>query len=808
MIEPTKPLRRSSSALARSHPSPGSTFPIVAPQQQRLVVSGGLAALSLPAEFEPLRDLSLMMAVGVPPPVAVKKERVPVVVSTPTPPPFRAAPSNLKSEATPEPQISSSGADDASQAVVGPAATVVDVKLRRSRSSTTIMRKDSTVKAKEPKPSQTVATARVSQDQIANQLKAAGALVSSLGKQSAAGGGAAAVAILSSRQRKASKTDSDADSGSDNGEAGPSKRAEKSLSKTTNGDMRRSKSVNNMKSNNLSRSLDQGITAVLSARREASSTDAKQQSLAVSSTARKTAPVVASPTAQPGVPQIKKFVVQANAYHCTFVQSMMMARGPEWKPAFRSAEKLTAAEIQQCDFVWFKYEFIKSIPAIERQRLPPNIIDKIRLRTQELRHLWNEGLQWPDHSADPEMQALDLLNVYIMPEEAESPVQCRPLDNIERTRMPNMILCQGSHAHLVGGLPASVSPEAAKAFQSLKPMLHYHNMKYNPKNPIIACFKEASAVWRKHLLYRHIKQWCDNDPKTRGSVRERCPASFEYDLNDPSAAENANEFMTTMMEKHGVVRWLAKATGGANGNGFYVTKDPADMIRYVSAQPHKAGGETDFWIIQEFVEHMPLLFGGHRFHMKVHVVMIATPVGIDIYAYKKQRIQCCSEVFDPDVMHPLSYIGNWGQQRFATNLVQEKFSTLLEDIKGEFPLLLPAWHRAKQLIAEAIEAAWLCGRQYFQFCPGCYELMGWDFVMEECPDGNWRPLLVEANHRPGFGSERKYMEKLILEVLELVMYPINGLTKYQKETHNGVVEAIWDHVKTIVIHPNQVTAEV
>jgi hypothetical protein len=504
-----------------------------------------------------------------------------------------------------------------------------------------------------------------------------------------------------------------------------------------------------------------------------------------------------------GVKAIKKFVVQANAYHCTFMQSMLASRGPEWKAAFRAATYLRPEEIAQCEFVWFKYEFIRGIPAQERQRLPAHILEKLSMRTEEIRQLLDDGAVWPDHSTDEAMQALDMLNAQRTAEEPEQWQPHDPLFNIKRTRLCNMLYYQEPHSHVVGNPPANTPEGVVRQFHQLKPLLHYHHMKYPKGTPIIGCFKDASAVWRKHLLYRIFKRYCDVDPVRRGSIRERMPATFEYDLNDEGSAAGAMQFMTHLMLDGGVVRWLAKSTGGANGNGFFVTKSPEEMVTYVSGQPKKQGGETDFWIIQEFVERMPLLFDGHRFHMKVHALMIASPVGLEIYAYKRQRIQCCSEVFDPEVMHPLSYIGNWGQQRHATNLVQEKFSTLLADTGKVYPQLVPAFHRAKEVIAEAIEAAWLTGREFFDFTVGCYELMGWDFVMEECPDGVWRPLLVEANHRPGFGSERKYMERLIQEAMELVVHPIYGLSKFHKEVHNGEVEAIWDHVKTLVIHPAQ-----
>lgn len=792
-MDPIPSLPRCSSALARTSSMHHQKM------NPSLVLLPHVGGFGMPSTFG---GLDQMIVSGRPAPVAVKEVRAPVIVSSPVPTTavVLSASGSAKLKTLPPSQNGNPEADDTNS--MGPVASAVSPT--------------------KPKLTKRYSVARVAP--LAASIatpRADGTAAPS--PSAAAGSGIAAVALLSSRGRERSISVKAAPQattpsstargipGVDELQAAMQATVGRSKSMCSSMQPRTASNAIGERSRSMQRepptpahqaaSLSKTASAKISPATPAAST--RRSTVVAASLDASTSNAASTPTQQ-GKPQVvKKYVVQANAYHSTFVQTMMMSRGPEWKPTLRCASILTANDIAQCDFVWFKYEFIKALPHMERQRVPAEVLEALKIRTSEYRALWNEGVsEMPVRgSGDALLKALDLLNAYVIPEAPEEPVDTSPLQNVKRTRLPSMLLCQNSIGHIVGAPPSGTPPEVVRHYEQLKPLLHYHHMKYSKGTPIVACLKNASAVWRKHMLYRYTKQFCDNNPEVRGSVRERMPATYEYNLADPSASEGARLFMTTLMAEAGVVRWLAKATGGANGNGFYVTKDPEDMIRYVSSQTCKGNQDADFWIIQEFVENMPLLFGGHRFHMKVHIVMIASPVGLEVYAYKRQRIQCCSEEWNPEVMAPLSYIGNWGQQRFATNLVQEKFSTLLEDIKGEYPKLLPAFHRAKQVIADSIEAAWRCGREHFQLQPGCYELMGWDFVMEECADGEWRPLLVEANHRPGFGSERKYMEKLIHEVLELVMHPINGLTKYVKETHNGVVEAIWDHVKTIVIDP-------
>lgn len=825
------PLRRSSSAFARSSStSPNPHFFVLSSTSGTMVAGAGSTTSS--AFLPPSLDMAIC---GVPPPVGVKKERVPVIISA-APQPPRTSRATPKKQPDVSPYLGSSPKKKRSASLSHMAISSNSGPLQTSTSADGLAPDDEgdddgarlaednaaaaaaaggergpQFSASEPTQGVAKKVRRVRSQSV--QPASSSSLAASCHTTTTQSGDPAPSSMAKSmtlRPRESTRPTTKPLSMESKSQPPPRSRSMTQLGSRTLqpadqsalATARRQASVAAESNNNPHSSSSGSGAAAALALRKVSRSDPDAALVATTKSTTTLSSSLKSAPAPQGPPAIKKYIVEANAYHCTFVQSMMMSRGPEWKATCRTATTITANDIAQCAFVWFKFEHMKSIPYVERVRVPAALAELLRTRYEEMQNLMNPGVAFPDRSNRPQMAALDLLNAVLIPEEAETPANSGPLVNIARKRMPNMILCEKSNAHALAP-PPGTDPEVAKLFDQYKSLLHYHHLKFVKGTPIIACFKEASAVWRKHLLYRYMKQYCDNDPERRGSVRERCPASFEFDLNRPEEEVRADAllFMNTMMSEHGVVRWLAKATGGANGNGFYVTKDPEDMVRYVSGQTKKAGGESDFWIIQEFVERMPLLFDGHRFHMKVHVVMIATAVGLDFYAYKKQRIQCCSEQFNPDVMHPLSYIGNWGQQRFATNLVQEKFSTLLEDIKGEYPQLLPAWHRAKLLIAEAVEAAWRCGRQHFDFTPGCYELMGWDFVMEECPDGIWRPLLVEANHRPGFGSERKYMEKLIHEVLELVMYPVNGLTKHHKEVHNGVVEAIWDHVKTIVIHP-------
>ena len=116
------------------------------------------------------------------------------------------------------------------------------------------------------------------------------------------------------------------------------------------------------------------------------------------------------------------------------------------------------------------------------------------------------------------------------------------------------------------------------------------------------------------------------------------------------------------------------------------------------------------------------------------------------------------------------------------------------------PKLLPALERAKEIIAESVEAVWLVGREHLVFSVGCFELMGWDFVIDECPDGTWRPLLLESNHRPGFGARRPFIEQFIKDALDLVLFAVYGDPRQKVPTQGRAsAELPFDHIRTIVI---------
>ena len=156
--------------------------------------------------------------------------------------------------------------------------------------------------------------------------------------------------------------------------------------------------------------------------------------------------------------------------------------------------------------------------------------------------------------------------------------------------------------------------------------------------------------------------------RNAGLVRDRMPITFMYDPKDAAASAAAAAFMKKVTASGAVTAWIAKKTGGANGNDFVVSHNPEKILEGVHKVP-----TTDWWVLQEFIWNMPLLRDRRRFHYKIHIVMVATPVGIDLYAYKKQSIQTCAYPYDKskpiDEQETQAYVTNWVQSRAGQELL-------------------------------------------------------------------------------------------------------------------------------------------
>jgi hypothetical protein len=449
----------------------------------------------------------------------------------------------------------------------------------------------------------------------------------------------------------------------------------------------------------------------------------------------------------------RRCIIQPYAYHGTMLKAHVESRGDGWQQLpVPPASKLSTSQLEKAVFVWYKFEDLDDIPRIPRRNIPSWVC---------------------------EAKVLNSMNAKLLVEPSDSDPSYSPTINISFGPVKPL-----------GPTMSPRSPDGPKCLQ-------YNTMVF-PRNPrFVSCFKNSSGLWKKHLLYQNFKRWCDAAPDVRGSIRERMPVTFTVDLMNQQSIGECRTSLDAMSSFQAT--WIAKRTGGANGNGIAFGKAGVELLdKLVQDRSAKTNGskDTDWWVIQEFVERMPLVRGS-RFMMKVMTLVVATPIGLDIYAYTRQRLQTCQEPFDPEgfLTHPLMCLTNWVQQKNAKGGKASPADYLvpLPDAIQEIPEMNGIWESALDIIAEAIEACWAYDRSRYDFTVGCFEMYGCDFVVERHPDDPkaLRPLLLEFNHRPGYTCSKAFIEQFIRDAIDLVLQPV-----FPKSNNPS---GPWTHARTLVL---------
>eukprot|EP00759_Apiculatamorpha_spiralis_P039242 PhF_6_TR38113/c0_g1_i2/m.56884 len=377
------------------------------------------------------------------------------------------------------------------------------------------------------------------------------------------------------------------------------------------------------------------------------------------------------------VPPSLKVVAQFGAYHSAHVQQYLCKKDSRWRPVpppSMQGDVVHCVPDRPLHFLWYKYDHIGTFPQVPTcdHAVPPCV------------------------SAAPR-EDLKAANVVMVKEEARPSV--------------SVVGAPWSADNLIPRPDGEIPPGHSSTFSPVLRPISYHRIKFPQGTCIVGCFPDASAVWKKHLLWNYMKMWCDSDPILRGSVRERLPYTYSFDLNDPSSIARCETFFSFVRDR--VQALICKHSTGANGRNIRVCPTIHDAIAYITAEDRtKKGGRNDWWVVQEFVMKSPLLFDRRRFHMRMHVLAMCTPYSIELFAYHKTRVQVCNEEYDEKTFFnvPDSVISNWMMQKKNKNFDTKTFYHMFEDLTKDYPLLKPVLPNARQQVCDSFAAALQHGR--------------------------------------------------------------------------------------------------
>eukprot|EP00760_Papus_ankaliazontas_P018501 PhM_4_TR17515/c0_g1_i1/m.51094 len=504
----------------------------------------------------------------------------------------------------------------------------------------------------------------------------------------------------------------------------------------------------------------------------------------VSGSSRRSASLSSSlsrPKQVPATQRRRRICTQFGAYHSGCMKDFVLYKDNRWDhvaaPAIKDEKVYCPLDRPPLDILWWKYECIGTMPSVPIMTVSSQRSFDALFAALTAEQVEGANVEWVYHA---------------VPSKCQAGVPPLALESLKTNLTPRWDTIHSGHA--------SQQPEWLRYVHLAPPMVYPPNMCF------VGCFKSAAALWKKHSLYHVMKLWCDADAERRGSVRERLPHTVTVNVHDAGCFEVAREQLNYLRLEHNVGAFIAKHSTGANGRSILVTRSVSEAVEHMRTSEKKNADETsekgEWWVVQEFIRASPLVFDGRRFHLRMHALVIAAPhCRFEIFAFHKNRVQVCNETFEWDTMEltPDAAVSNWARQRRNSRFDTKTFYHYIEDMIVEYPLLAGVVPRAQRIIGDAVAAALEFGGRDFRTQMGCFEVFGFDFLVEEVEVGRstkWVPLLLEGNHRPGFAANRKFVEEMFCSALSLVVFP--SALRLSGDTSESVCES-WIPVRTIVV---------
>ncbi|OQR96408.1 hypothetical protein ACHHYP_15837 [Achlya hypogyna] len=182
--------------------------------------------------------------------------------------------------------------------------------------------------------------------------------------------------------------------------------------------------------------------------------------------------------------------------------------------------------------------------------------------------------------------------------------------------------------------------------------------------------------------------------------------------------------------------WVLKLCDSSNAYGIHFFDDAAQVEGcFLDKQKRVVQQYVDPWLTRD----------GRKFHLRVLVLAVGH---LDVHVFHNIRALIATKPYRRDAFDdPLIHVTNMSTNRAAPGYNEGRQNVRLEDIDAT--LDTPAIRDHIHSIVGRVFAN-LCrqpNRRHFFSLPNCYELFGFDFVI----DASGRVLLLEVNPDPSLG---------------------------------------------------------
>lgn len=228
---------------------------------------------------------------------------------------------------------------------------------------------------------------------------------------------------------------------------------------------------------------------------------------------------------------------------------------------------------------------------------------------------------------------------------------------------------------------------------------------------LINHFTGSMELAKKNNLLRYLS---DN------RIREIAPRTF--------IGSGVNQGLMNKLTSFGNKLWIVKPMGQWGGTGIQLMS--VDELKKINTKS----------IIQEYIEHPFLYENGHKFDIRIHVLVTTFPNGdMCVYLQWGGLIRISSRPYDPNSKDPMVFLTN--------NSIHKKYARCPEDILQDlFNVKGLNYEKVLSDIQNSVQKLFRNTEQVLnpKGYTSSFQLFGLDFIL----DGKQKPYLLEVNSTP------------------------------------------------------------
>jgi len=207
--------------------------------------------------------------------------------------------------------------------------------------------------------------------------------------------------------------------------------------------------------------------------------------------------------------------------------------------------------------------------------------------------------------------------------------------------------------------------------------------------------------------------------------------------------------------------WILKPSLGSKGAEIVIADNYDTVFETV-----KKWEDVSEWVLQQYIDKPLQVYGGKKFHMRVHVVASGT---LQVYVHQDIIALISSETYvREDIENRFMHITNSCVQREHTTFDEDATVRLLSELEEDKELSPEQseiiFEKVKTNVREIFRSV-ANQPSAFLVLPNCFELFGFDFLVDE----DLNVWILEVNCGPDMKNTGSRLDHVVSSFLEDVL---------------------------------------